>query len=117
MYQRQKRRTPALKNIHCYVLCVLVMALTGCNTITLSLCEPETYSLERDKDAVWQINHVSEYYEYFNKIQQTYYLLLKDAKDPEEIRRLYLERDLKIAKKRLEYMADPRLVKEVIRAT
>jgi hypothetical protein len=105
-----------LKNIFFTALFIPVMFLSGCQTIVLSLSNHETYSLEREGD-VWRINHDSEYYRYFNKIQQTYSLLLKDAKDPEEIRRLYIERDLLIARRRLEHMADPRLVKEVVNAT
>ena len=78
---------------------------------------PEVYSLERTEDEVWQINADAEYYDYFNKIHQTYALLLKDATDPAEIRRLFIERDLKIAEKRLEHMADTKLVKKVVHST
>ncbi|MBN2351329.1 MAG: hypothetical protein JXD23_02085 [Spirochaetales bacterium] len=99
------------------VLFVLMALCAGCQTTPLSLAPPETYSLEREGDAYWRVNHDSEYYQYFNKIQATYDLLLKDAKDPAEQRRLYIERDRKIAEKRLEHMADSRLVKQVIGAT
>jgi hypothetical protein len=75
------------------------------------------YTLERIGNEVWHINHDSEYYDHFNKVQQTYDLLINETKDPREVRRLYIERDLKIAQERLKYMADPKLVKSVIGGT
>ncbi len=107
-----------MKYIACAVLVICIMSVAGCSTTPPpALAEPETYSLERVGDAYWHVNHESEYYRYFNKVQATYHLLLQQAKDPAEQRRLYIERDLKIAEKRLQYMADTRLVKEVIGAT
>ncbi|MBN1647174.1 MAG: discoidin domain-containing protein [Spirochaetales bacterium] len=78
---------------------------------------PEVYSLERTDDQVWHIASDAEYYAYFNKIQETYSFLIRETKDPAELRRLFMERDLKIATKRLEYMADKKEVARVVRST
>jgi hypothetical protein len=108
-----------LKHFIRIVLFIPILLLSGCTTssYTLKLAPPKSYSLEGLGGPFWQIKNNSEYYAYFNKMHQTYYALMKNVKDPAELRRLFIERDLKIAKKRLEHMADPRLVKEVIGAT
>ncbi|MBN2509247.1 MAG: hypothetical protein JXB03_03180 [Spirochaetales bacterium] len=77
----------------------------------------ETYSLERVDGELWQIHKESAYYDHFNGIHQAYRLLIDAAGDPAEKRRLFLERDLMIARERLNYMADEQLVKEVVGGT
>jgi len=82
-----------------------------------SLPPQEEYSLEQKKEAYWQIHHDSDYYQYFNEIHKQYYEMIQETEDPEELRRLYMERDLKIAQKRQEFMADTDLVKKVVGGT
>lgn len=77
----------------------------------------EEYSLEQKDEAYWQIQHDSDYYSYFNEIHESYYKLIRETQDPEEIRRLYMERDLKIAQRRQQNLADADLVKEVVGGT
>ena len=103
------------------LLIIFASVLPGCSTSgNKDSDEPlvaEVYSLERTDDEVWQIRKDSDYYRFFNEIHKTYDSIIRDTQDPEEKRRLFIERDLKIAKERLNYMADEKLVKKVVGGT
>lgn len=103
-----------------WILLVLLACFSACATggePPLSApVEPRNFSLER-RDGVWQVHHDSAYYRYFNEIHATYARLMSGITDPAELRRLIMERDLLVARRRREHLADPELVRSVIRAT
>ncbi len=103
------------KNISGIFICLII--LSNCTSISKPLearPKQEKHSLLRADQGGWRIEHTSAYYQFFNQVHANYDLLLEQTEDPEEIRRLYIERDLIVARERLKYMADEELVSQVI---
>jgi len=107
------------------ILILVLLTLSGCVTPedpagmpqTDTPQEQEDFALKGMEDSFWQIQNSSPYYQYFNQVHRDYQELIRAAETPEEKRSLYIQRDLKIARERLNHKADKDLVKEVIGST